>query len=993
MDVQRVMEIWDPAGETAGTGYLVADHLVLTAYHNIEHAGSTAARAVEVRRLAPHGEQQAAWAAAEVLWPTQPPDIERDPHSDAALLLITDSGWQPPVSASPVRWGRLPAPSPGAVADRIACVAVGFPQAEERDGTRDTKHIGGRIETLSGLKSGLITAHIDEVATPSAAGGRSSWSGASGAALFCGNLLTGVLTTDRTGNYPGNQLVAVPLATLVGRPGFSTTVRAAGNPLSLEDITTRAGGSTVHGLVTVGEPAATSLERAAVQLREDVLSRARHAVARLGLQRPSLIEISWKGSSRPVQPSQEVLGVVPEDLHGTVTRIPETCRRLPRHQLVVLGGPGTGKSVAAIHLVQDLTENPQPGDPVPVLMPLSSWRPAIPLREWIVRQIRQNSPGLTDRRRFGPDPAARLFAASAVMPVLDGLDELPELLRVRAAEAIDRVIPNGCWLMVTSRATEYEQVCSAGSHLTRAAVVELETVGAKAAITYLRQSKVSGDDRWNPVFDAMRGEPESTPARTMASPLMLYLAQKTYRARLTQPGELASTTRSREEIEDTLLSRYLPAVYTDDPPSRYGENRARRYLALLARQMRRDGTADFAWWQLNAGLTGPLVGLAFGFVWGWFMEVLFGPVLGVLTGLFAGLGGWAAHGLVRAELKQVYVPQRAVHGPKALIRRYRLIGCATALGVTVATGAGVALWLSEVVQAGAPIARYYGAIVGVAFGAATLLGSAWGSYQASRLWFWSTGRLPRRPLPFLEDAHALGVLRQIGAVYQFRNERLLSQLAGSAAEKPSRSVYGDWNDKWRRWRPLLPPFASLAQVGSALVGLALMSMAYYSSTLIGLNYHSGDEPAVRVDGSVCPGVPACPGVPIMSWKLPQGATRRTLWLPDSLNDRSFRKWSGTIEAGGCGGGVVEVRLALAGEAPVAFTVKDSAQALMPELPRPVRPRRRPVSLTLRRVDDRPCSLLVEWTGPGLVDDGLEPARRRLGVDAGAPGSREAGNGR
>ncbi|MFF3504192.1 FxSxx-COOH system tetratricopeptide repeat protein [Streptomyces sp. NPDC003247] len=229
------MEVWDPGGGIAGSGYLVTDGLVLTAYHNVRHAGSVSGRAVEVRQLAPHGQRPTAWTAAEVLWPEEPPDLDRDPHTDAALLLITDPAWRPPAAAAPVRWGRLPAP--GGVRTRVACVAVGFPEAEHRDGHRDTKQISGHIETLSGLKSGLITAHVDEVATPRATGGPSSWSGASGAALFCGDLLTGVLTTDRARNYPGDQLIAVPLTTLAARPGFATTVKAAGNSLALEDVT------------------------------------------------------------------------------------------------------------------------------------------------------------------------------------------------------------------------------------------------------------------------------------------------------------------------------------------------------------------------------------------------------------------------------------------------------------------------------------------------------------------------------------------------------------------------------------------------------------------------------------------------------------------------------------------------------------------------------------------------------------------------------------
>ncbi len=110
-------------------------------------------------------------------------------------------------------------------------------------------------------------------------------------------------------------------------------------------------------------------------------------------------------------------------------------------------------------------------------------------------------------------------------------------------------------------------------------------------------------------------------------------------------------------------------------------------------------------------------------------------------------------------------------------------------------------------------------------------------------------------------------------------------------------------------------------------------------------------------------------------------SRASVWLPATLHGRSIRGWSGTIKADGCAGGAVKVTLALAGEVPVTFTLRDSADSPMKDLSEPARPKRRPVSLTLRRLDDRPCSLLVEWSGPGLVDDGLEPARKRLGVTA------------
>ncbi|WP_405818368.1 tetratricopeptide repeat protein [Streptomyces sp. NBC_01390] len=228
MDVRRVVEIWNPVGKCAGTGYLVADRLVLTALHNVLGCGR-----LEVRRL---GDEESAWVAAEVCWPASTSDLKREPQADAALVVITDPGWRAPVGAEPVRWGRLDRSVVGE--QRLGCVAVGFPRSEVRDGVRDTKEIRGHIETLTGLKSeGLITAYVDGVAVPSKPDERSRWAGASGAALFARGRLIGVVTTDRQRDYEADQLTAVSVVSLAARPGFAVEVKAVGVELIPEDVT------------------------------------------------------------------------------------------------------------------------------------------------------------------------------------------------------------------------------------------------------------------------------------------------------------------------------------------------------------------------------------------------------------------------------------------------------------------------------------------------------------------------------------------------------------------------------------------------------------------------------------------------------------------------------------------------------------------------------------------------------------------------------------
>ncbi len=71
-----------------------------------------------------------------------------------------------------------------------------------------------------------------------------------------------------------------------------------------------------------------------------------------------------------------------------------------------------------------------------------------------------------------------------------------------------------------------------------------------------------------------------------------------------------------------------------------------------------------------------------------------------------------------------------------------------------------------------------GAVSGVGLGMAYVIGlTAWGHWFAvTRIWLPLTGRLPWAVSAFLDDAYRPGVLRQSGAVYQFRHARLQAAL-------------------------------------------------------------------------------------------------------------------------------------------------------------------------------------------------------------------------
>jgi hypothetical protein len=161
-----------------GSGYLIGDGLVLTAAHVLAAADD---EVVGVGQAAEVAGPDGGWEQASVAW--------ADPSRDVAVLAC-------PVlrAGRGLRWGRLAGPDP------VDWGAVGFPAASaERDGGRQAEHAFGRTSPISERAAGRLALTIESRDPASRAGG-SGWAGLSGAAVFCGEHLAGVITAD-TGAY------------------------------------------------------------------------------------------------------------------------------------------------------------------------------------------------------------------------------------------------------------------------------------------------------------------------------------------------------------------------------------------------------------------------------------------------------------------------------------------------------------------------------------------------------------------------------------------------------------------------------------------------------------------------------------------------------------------------------------------------------------------------------------------------------------------------
>ncbi|WLW53334.1 NACHT domain-containing protein [Streptomyces sp. YU58] len=332
----------------------------------------------------------------------------------------------------------------------------------------------------------------------------------------------------------------------------------------------------------------------------------------------------------------------PLALDGRFENILRTFQKVEAHsgRLVILGGPGSGKSVLAARLVRDHLEHRrtrEPTRPVAFLLPLSSWDPRTPFSDWIAGRILLSCPRLAD---MGDTRLpAGLLNGGKVLPVLDGLDELPVGARPRVIKALNDLRGQGLeHVVLTSRRDEYEAALDAAERsLTAAAAIELEPLDAEDLKSFLPLTvdhrHEDGDRRtskWQRVLDALPG-PGTAAARhtddeaarrraqgamlgqALATPLMVAMARAAYSDTAASPSELLDKDDfpDQETVENHLLDQFVTAVYrplpggdtaTGPPAPRWTPDQAGEWLATLARRLQRLGLREITWWRLSPGV-------------------------------------------------------------------------------------------------------------------------------------------------------------------------------------------------------------------------------------------------------------------------------------------------------------------------------------------------------------------------------------------------------
>jgi hypothetical protein len=337
----------------------------------------------------------------------------------------------------------------------------------------------------------------------------------------------------------------------------------------------------------------------------------------------------------------------PDSLAGHLSDAVTAFERLPHKRLVVLGRPGAGKSVLALTLLLSLLDKRAPSGLVPVLFPLVSWDPSrLSLRDWMSQYLDENY----HLDKAGPLGAAvheRLVRADRLLPILDGLDEIPAHLRPAGIAQINNSLDLGQQLVLTCREEEFRDAVERNDVVTLAAVVQLLPLDSATVTGYLtRTTPVRRAHAWAPVSAYLEANPLSALAQVLSTPLMVSLARVIYGDNAREPAELLGADFADPgSIAEHLLNELIPAVYPDVPPRR-GDQPTRwqaadvmEWLTFLAACLGRASSGELAWWQLENAVPKAVIEAAGGVLGGLAVAITFGPAIGLAFAVSVTLAG------------------------------------------------------------------------------------------------------------------------------------------------------------------------------------------------------------------------------------------------------------------------------------------------------------------------------------------------------------------
>lgn len=254
-------------------------------------------------------------------------------------------------------------------------------------------------------------------------------------------------------------------------------------------------------------------------------------------------------------------------------------------RLLILGNPGAGKTTTMLDLAAALVQraNTDPTQPIPVMFNLSSWQDdKQTLKDWLLSEL---------KLKYGVSTklGQQWLEAQTLLPLLDGLDELPPHRQEPAVQKINDWLQSGegaSQLLVCSRREEYELYAT---KLLLNGAICLEPLTDDQLATYFAALGME------PLWHTVRQDPDFL--ALVRTPLLLsvsILANDTI-----DPAQWQRLTTPQERLNyllDAYIQRQLHAPIasrTYPPHKQPTAQQTRHWLTWLAQQLQAQSEDEF----------------------------------------------------------------------------------------------------------------------------------------------------------------------------------------------------------------------------------------------------------------------------------------------------------------------------------------------------------------------------------------------------------------
>jgi DNA polymerase III delta prime subunit len=401
--------------------------------------------------------------------------------------------------------------------------------------------------------------------------------------------------------------------------------------------------------------------------------------------------------------------------------------------LLILGAPGSGKTIALLELARELLDSAEADQsaPLPVVFNLSSWAATrLRLDEWLVKELHASY-------KVARGIGRQWLDDREVLPLLDGLDEVATAHRGKCVEAIN-AFQETCGpvrLVVCSRTGDYTDLTV---RLQVEEAIELQPPTRRQVVDYLQAAGSTLAD----VRAAL--EADESLWELVRSPLVLTIAALAYHDRPADALRAAGTPHQRL----TLLFEAYTERMLAHRPNRYTPVQMRRWLVWLARSMHQHSLSEFHLDRLTPDwLPTPTQQRLVTLIPGLTAVLVFVLVFGLVEGLVVGL------------VDERFTPNEGI---RRSARHALVVGLVSGLFSGLGVGLLVGLFSGLI----------GGLLVGLRTGGLACL-----QHLVLRVLLVSNGFAPLGYVRFLDEATGRLFLRRAGSGYLFVHRLLLDYLA------------------------------------------------------------------------------------------------------------------------------------------------------------------------------------------------------------------------